>query len=319
MSDLIYKKNRKRYLLLILPAFILYTFTLVIPLLGGTFPNSLTNWNLMKGTKQFVGLDNYIRLLQDKNFQQAIVFTLILGIVTIIFTNVLAFITAFFLSEKIFGGSISRAMFFLPNIISGVMVSYVWYFIFTRAIPDVGKMLSNHFLSNISWFGTPGWAFAATTIVSVWQGTGFLMILYIAGLQTIPKDVLEAAKLDGCVGIKKIAYIELPLLMTTVTVNLFVSIANSFKAFDIPFALTGGGPGGSTQTIALDIYNDAFGSFRYGYASAKSVILFLMVAAVTLVQLWITRKKGKQMERHNYAGIGFYFYASRITDCNELL
>ena len=294
MSDLIYKRNRKRYLLLILPAFILYTFTLVIPLLGGTFPNALTNWNLMKGTKQFVGLDNYIRLLQDKNFQQAIVFTLILGIVTIIFTNVLAFITAFFLSEKIFGGSISRAMFFLPNIISGVMVSYVWHFIFTRAIPDVGKMLSNHFLSNISWFGTPGWAFAATTIVSVWQGTGFLMILYIAGLQTIPKDVLEAAKLDGCVGIKKIAYIELPLLMTTVTVNLFVSIANSFKAFDIPFALTGGGPGGSTQTIALDIYNDAFGSFRYGYASAKSVILFLMVAAVTLVQLWITRKKEVQ-------------------------
>ena len=294
MSDLISKRNRKRYLLLILPAFILYTFTLVIPLLGGTFPNALTNWNLMKGTKQFVGLDNYIRLLQDKNFQQAIVFTLILGIVTIIFTNLLAFITAFFLSEKIFGGSISRAMFFLPNIISGVMVSYVWYFIFTRAIPDVGKMLSNHFLSNISWFGTPGFAFAATTIVSVWQGTGFLMILYIAGLQTIPKDVLEAAKLDGCVGIKKIAYIELPLLMTTVTVNLFVSIANSFKAFDIPFALTGGGPGGSTQTIALDIYNDAFGSFRYGYASAKSVILFLMVAAVTLVQLWITRKKEVQ-------------------------
>ena len=294
MSDLIYKRNRKRYLLLILPAFILYTLTLVIPLLGGTFPNALTNWNLMKGTKQFVGLDNYIRLLQDKNFQQAIVFTLILGIVTIIFTNLLAFITAFFLSEKIFGGSISRAMFFLPNIISGVMVSYVWYFIFTRAIPDVGKMLSNHFLSNISWFGTPGFAFAATTIVSVWQGTGFLMILYIAGLQTIPKDVLEAAKLDGCVGIKKIAYIELPLLMTTVTVNLFVSIANSFKAFDIPFALTGGGPGGSTQTIALDIYNDAFGSFRYGYASAKSVILFLMVAAVTLVQLWITRKKEVQ-------------------------
>ena len=294
MSDLIYKRNRKRYLLLILPAFILYTFTLVIPLLGGTFPNALTNWNLMKGTKQFVGLDNYIRLLQDKNFQQAIVFTLILGIVTIIFTNLLAFITAFFLSEKIFGGRISRAMFFLPNIISGVMVSYVWYFIFTRAIPDVGKMLSNHFLSNISWFGTPGFAFAATTIVSVWQGTGFLMILYIAGLQTIPKDVLEAAKLDGCVGIKKIAYIELPLLMTTVTVNLFVSIANSFKAFDIPFALTGGGPGGSTQTIALDIYNDAFGSFRYGYASAKSVILFLMVAAVTLVQLWITRKKEVQ-------------------------
>ena len=186
MSDLIYKRNRKRYLLLILPAFILYTFTLVIPLLGGTFPNALTNWNLMKGTKQFVGLDNYIHLLQDKNFQQAIVFTLILGIVTIIFTNVLAFITAFFLSEKIFGGSISRAMFFLPNIISGVMVSYVWYFIFTRAIPDVGKMLSNHFLSNISWFGTPGWAFAATANATVVSNRGVKLA------NVVPKALLLA-------------------------------------------------------------------------------------------------------------------------------
>ena len=88
------------------------------------------------------------------------------------------------------------------------MVSYVWYFIFTRAIPDVGKMLSNHFLANISWFGTPGWAFFATSIVSIWQGTGFLMILYIAGLQTIPKDVLEAAKLDGCVGLKKFVILK---------------------------------------------------------------------------------------------------------------
>lgn len=159
MTDSIYKKNRKRYLLLMLPALLLYTFTLVIPLLGGTLPNSLTNWNLMKGTKEFVAFDNYVRLFHDKDFQQAIIFTLILGIITIIFTNILAFITAFFLSEKVFGGSVSRAMFFIPNIISGVMVSYVWYFIFTRAIPDVGKMLSNHFLANISWFGTPGWAF----------------------------------------------------------------------------------------------------------------------------------------------------------------
>ena len=106
--------------------------------------------------------------------------------------------------------------------------------------------------------------------------------------------MLEAAVLDGCTGIKKIIYIQLPLLMPTITINLFVSIAGAFKAFDIPLSLTGGGPANSTQTIALDIYNDAFGSFRYGYASAKSVILFLMVAAVTLVQLWITRKKEVQ-------------------------
>ena len=127
------------------------------------------------------------------------------------------------------------------------------------------------------------------------ESTGFLMMLYITGLQTIQKDVLEAAVLDGCTGIKKIIYIQLPLLMPTITINLFVSIAGAFKAFDIPLSLTGGGPANSTQTIALNIYNDAFGSFKMGYGSAKSIILFLLVGIIALIQLKITRKREVQM------------------------
>ncbi len=119
-------------------------------------------------------------------------------------------------------------------------------------------------------------------MVTVWQGLGFLMILYITGLQSIPLDVMEAACIDGCVGLNRIIKIQLPLLMPTITINLFVSIANAFKAFDINYALTGGGPSKTTQTIAMNIYDDAFGTFNMGYGCAKSVILFLIIAAIFL-------------------------------------
>lgn len=294
MSDLLYKKKKKWYLLLIIPAFFVYTFALFYPLIFATIPNSFTNWNIIKGTREFVGLANYVDLLTDKNFLNSIMFTITLGIFTIIGTNIVAFFTALFLSEKRFGNSLSRAMFFIPNIISGIMVAYVWVFIFTNALPAFAETFALPFLENISWFGSANMATFAAIIVSIWQGTGFLMILYIAGLQTVSTDVIEAAKLDGCVGVQKVLKIQLPLLMPTITVNLFVSIANAFKAFDIPLALTGGGPGGSTETMALNIYNDAFGAFNYGYASAKSVILFLMVAVITIIQLRFTRKREVQ-------------------------
>ena len=187
------------------------------------------------------------------------------------------------------------SLFFIPNIISGVMVSFVWSFIFTGAIPNLAKILHVDALANISWFGNAGTAAFTVILVTTWQSTGFLMMLYITGLQTIQKDVLEAAVLDGCTGIKKIIYIQLPLLMPTITINLFVSIAGAFKAFDIPLSLTGGGPANSTQTIALNIYNDAFGSFKMGYGSAKSIILFLLVGIIALIQLKITRKREVQM------------------------
>lgn len=175
------------------------------------------------------------------------------------------------------------------------MVSFVWSFIFTGAIPNLAKILHINALANISWFGNAGTAAFTVILVTTWQSTGFLMMLYITGLQTIQKDVLEAAVLDGCTGIKKIIYIQLPLLMPTITINLFVSIAGAFKAFDIPLSLTGGGPANSTQTIALNIYNDAFGSFKMGYGSAKSIILFLLVGIIALIQLKITRKREVQM------------------------
>ena len=156
------------------------------------------------------------------------------------------------------------------------------------------ELLHSEAVTGFSWFGSSTAAFAAVSVVTVWQGLGFLMILYITGLQSIPLDVMEAACIDGCVGLNRIIKIQLPLLMPTITINLFVSIANAFKAFDINYALTGGGPSKTTQTIAMNIYDDAFGTFNMGYGCAKSVILFLIIAAISLIQLNITRKREVQ-------------------------
>ena len=274
---------------------LLYVLALAGPLLLGTLPASFYNWNLIKGNKDFVGLGNYTKLLGDETFYSfcGIYFNFGGNINFNVKLNRLC--NSIFLDSNVRCKGVIRSLFFIPNIISGVMVSFVWSFIFTGAIPNLAKILHIDALANISWFGNAGTAAFTVILVTTWQSTGFLMMLYITGLQTIQKDVLEAAVLDGCTGIKKIIYIQLPLLMPTITINLFVSIAGAFKAFDIPLSLTSGGPANSTQTIALNIYNDAFGSFKMGYGSAKSIILFLLVGIIALIQLKITRKREVQM------------------------
>lgn len=289
--SILYKKNRKFYLLLILPALAVYALALLVPLFGGTIPYSFFKWNLMSGKKSFVGLENYIKLFSDTDFWKAFLFNLKVGVFMIVGSNIMGFVLAYFLNENIKAKGVVRAMFFIPNIVSAVLVSFIWVFIFTCAMPAIGNALSWEGLANVSWFGTPRMATITIIVVSIWQNIGFLMIIYTAGLQTIPKDVMESAQLDGCSGLKKILKIEIPLLMPTVTINLFVSISGTFKMFDIPNAMTGGGPYGSTMPVAMDIYQEAFTKYNLGYGSAKSVILFLTVAAVTLTQLYITRKK----------------------------
>lgn len=289
--SILYKKNRKFYLMLILPALAVYALALLVPLFGGTIPYSFLKWNLMSGKKSFVGLENYIKLFSDTDFWKAFLFNLKVGVFMIVGSNIMGFVLAYFLNENIKAKGVVRAMFFIPNIVSAVLVSFIWVFIFTCAMPAIGNALGWEGLANVSWFGTPRMATITIIVVSIWQNIGFLMIIYTAGLQTIPKDVMESAQLDGCSGLKKILKIEIPLLMPTVTINLFVSISGTFKMFDIPNAMTGGGPYGSTMPVAMDIYQEAFTKYNLGYGSAKSVILFLTVAAVTLIQLYITRKK----------------------------
>lgn len=288
---LLYKKYKKYYYMLIIPALLLYAFALLIPLFLGTIPFSFENWNLMSGSKSFAGFENYIKLFSDTDFWKAFLFNLNLGVWTIVGSNILGFAIAYFLNKSIRAKGLIRALFFIPNIISAVLVAFIWTFIFAQILPNIADMMNWEWLGNISWFGSPQTATFTIILVSIWQQVGFLMIIYTAGLQTIPGELIEAGKMDGCTGFHLIRHIQLPLLMPTITINLFVSISSAFKAFDVPNAMTAGGPFGSTMTAAMDIYKEAFVKYNLGYGAAKSVVLFLTVAAITLIQLRITRKR----------------------------
>lgn len=288
---ILYKKYRKYYYLFIAPAFVLYVMALLMPLFLGTIPYSFQKWNLMTGARSFTGIDNYIKLLSDTSFWQAFLFNISIGIWTIIGSNVLGFFIAYFLNKNIRAKGLIRALFFIPNIISAVLVAFIWTFIFAQILPNLAEIMGWDWLGSISWFGNPETASFTIILVSIWQQIGFLMIIYTAGLQTVPTELIEAGKMDGCTGFKLVRYIQLPLLMPTITINLFVSISGAFKAFDVPNAMTAGGPYGSTMTAAMDIYQEAFVKYNLGYGAAKSVVLFVAVAAVTLIQLHFTRKR----------------------------
>ncbi|MDO4325453.1 MAG: sugar ABC transporter permease [bacterium] len=295
MFSTFYQKKTCFYLILLVPAVAVYCLALIGPLFLGTIPSAFYDWNIIKAKRDFIGLENFISLFHDKKFLSSLLFTLKLGISTVLLNNVLAFTISYFLNETIFAKGFTRSLFFMPNTIGGIMVSFIWCFLFTNAFPSVCSALGLENLAKISWFGSASMAFVTILIAAVWTGAGFLMVLYLAGLQNISTDILEAAEIDGCTGIKKVLWIQLPLLMPTITINLFVSIAGAFKSFDIPYAMTGGGPADATNTIALNIYKDAFSSYNMGYACAKSVILFLIVMAITCMQLHITRKREVQL------------------------
>ena len=285
------------YAALMIPALAVYLFSVIGPFVVGTIPSSFRNWNIIKNVNELNGVANYVRMFtKDKSFLNSISFTIRLGLGSLLFVNGLALAVALMLERKsVFARGLSRSLFFLPNVISGIIIAYTWQFVYSQFIPAVGKLLGVAFLQEISWFGTPNMALLAILIVDIWKSMGFQMVIFINGLQSIPTDVLEAATIDGCTGWRTLWNIKLPLLMPSITICLLLTIIGAFKSFDLSFGLTGGGPMQSTQTIAYNIYYEAFTSNRMGYACAKSVVLLAMIAVVSLVQLRLTREREVQL------------------------
>jgi raffinose/stachyose/melibiose transport system permease protein len=294
LTRVIKRINKYKYMLLILPALLFYSGGLIYPLLFGTIKSSFYNWNMLEPFKKWIGFANYRMLFtDDSQFISALWFTLKYGFFIVIIGNVLALLVAIILNEKIILRNLVRSLFFVPYIISSVFVALIWVFILTGAFPSIMKAIGVDW--KLSWFGSPGMAMLALIIVTTWHLLGFKIILYLAGLQTIPKEVIEAGEIDGATGFRRMIYIQLPLLMPTVTICLFISISGTFKHFDIPYALTGGGPFNSTETIAINIYREAFQAYNLGYSSAKAVILLLIVCVLTFIQLKLSREKEVQL------------------------
>ncbi len=291
-------RKRKEYLesvLFTIPAVFLVCVVFYIPFLMGIY-YSLTKWNGIAKEPVFIGLENYKTLIsQSSGFITSLGFTIRYTILFMILANVLALAVAVALSKKFRGVSVIRSMFFIPYIMSMTIVGFIWKFIFSQGFAALYEKTSLEFL-NWSWLGSGKLAFYSVVFVGVWQSLGFYIVLYIAGLQAVPTDVLEAATIDGAGNFKKFFMVTLPLLKPSMITCIFMSLTNSLKVFDIILALTKGGPGDATYSATMDIYREAFQRNNYGTGSAKAIVFFVIV-------LMITQLVMKLMNREEKAGV----------------
>lgn len=283
------KKSKKGFWVFILPALLAFIVVQVIPMFMG-ISYSFTDWNGVGATKNFVGLQNYITTLTgDAQFRQAFAFTFLFSICAVIMVNAVGFGLALLVTQRMKGANLLRGIFFMPNLIGGILLGFTWQFVFVQVFEAIGKAW------NIPWM--QGWltdqktGFIGLLIVVTWQLSGYMMMIYIAQIQNIPDSVIEAAKIDGATGWRRLKSIILPLMMPAFTIGLFLTISNSFKLFDQNISLTGGGPANSTQMLALNIYNTAFGQNRFGLAQSKAVVFMIVVMAISITQLTITKKR----------------------------
>lgn len=285
-------KKTKTLLLMTLPALILFVLFNTIPLITGAF-YSFTNYRGY-GSYDFVGFRNFIDLFQDSRVGKSYLFTFKYAIVGTILVNVLSLLIAMGLNSKIKFKSTLRGMYFLPNILGGLVVGYIFSFIFTYIIPTVAQSLHIDFLSS-SILASEKWAWVGVLIVGVWQTVAMNTIIYISGLQTIPADIYEASSIDGAGKWYTFRKLTLPLLLPFISTNLILSTKNMLMVFDQIMSLTKGGPAQSTESISYLIYKNGMDGGQFGFQSANAVVFFIVIVAISVIQLLITNKKEEQL------------------------
>ena len=275
------QKTLKRYFpIFVLPTLIAFSFAFIIPFVMGVYLSfckfkTITN-------AQFVGLGNYIKIFADKDFVNAFGFTLKFSVVSIVTINVFAFILALALTRKIKGTNLFRTVFFMPNLIGGIILGYIWQQMINAALLKYETTL----------VANPTYGFWGLIILMNWQMIGYMMIIYVAGLQNVPTDLIEAAEIDGATSLQTLFKVKIPMVMPSITICLFLTVSNSFKLFDQNLALTAGAPSKKTAMLALDIYNTFYGRSGFeGVGQAKAVLFFIVVAVIALGQLVLTRRK----------------------------
>lgn len=288
------KKNTFLYKFLVFmgfagPAAFCFIMVMIIPFIYGLYL-TLTSWDGIASIKEFVGLSNYITVFQDTQYWHSILMTIVYSLISVIFVNILAFTLAYLVTSGVKAQNFFRAGFFTPNLIGGLVLGYIWQFIFSRALVVLGTRFDIGFLST-SWLSDPTKAIVALIIVSVWQYSGFMMLIYIAGLMSVPKNLKEAGIIDGCSKGQVLRYIVLPQMRSSFVICLFLSITRCFMTYDLNLSLTEGGPFGSTQMAAMYVYQQAFVSKNYGVGQAEAVILFVICAAISVVQVYLGRNE----------------------------
>ena len=280
------KAIKKYWPVFLLPTFAAFAIGFIWPFLWGIYLSFHKFVTVSKTT--FVGLDNYFSVFSDPTFVSAFWFTAKFTIVSTILINVLAFALALMLTRGLKGTNVFRTVFFLPNLIGGIVLGYIWQILLNGILTNLGLPL----LALDAKYG-----FWGLIILMCWQQIGYMMIIYIAGLQNVPGDLLEAASIDGATSFQTLIKVKLPMVMPSITICSFLTLTNSFKLFDQNLALTGGEPAKASQMLALNIYDTFYarsGPQWKGIGQAKAVVFFLLVIAIALVQLYFTRRKEVQ-------------------------
>ena len=277
-------------IIFIFPMIFTFFVTVLLPFILGIY-YSFTNWNGVEA-KNFVGIANYITMFKQMDFVYSFVITSIFTIINMLLVNVVAFLLALLCTSKIKGRDFFRAAYFLPNLIGGLVLGYVWQFIFNKVLTIV---LSG----SKSMLTDPNLALMAILIVSTWQYAGYIMMIYITGLQTIPKSVMEASGVDGADPVTTLFKIKIPMIANTFTVCTFLTLVNAFKQFDLNISITNGAPARvlgakivqSTEFLALNIYITAIRKNNYALGQTKAVVFFVVLAIVSLTQVVISKKR----------------------------
>lgn len=284
------RKQDSTYMMFIIPALAFFLAFFIYPFFRSIWL-SLTDAYGYNPEIHFIGLNNYIEALSNPAFKRSLWITVKYTVFVTVFANLVAIGLAFLLDGNVYFKKFFRIVFFLPNLMSLIIVSYVWVFLYGSVYQSFVSALKIPEALQISWLGNETMALISIGITAVWQCAGYYMLIYIAGLQNVPHELIEAAQLDGASSWDIISRIKFPMLAPVIFMNGLLLVTASFKAFDVPMAMTSGGPAGATTTIALQIYNTGFRANRTGYATAQSIILFLIICAITAV-IYILQNRG---------------------------
>lgn len=279
------------YWLFLAPVLLALTLVIILPLLIGVY-YSFTDWNGIKAGS-FLGFENYIDAFKDEEFLNSLWFTTKFSVVSVFLTNIIGLGLALIVTTKIKSSKFLRTVFFMPNLIGGLILGFIWQFIFIKVFSGFGDMFGIESLKG--WLSTTETGFWGLVILMSWQMSGYIMIIYIAYLEGLPSELLEASEIDGAGPFQRLRYIIFPLVAPAFTVSMFLTLSNSFKLYDQNLSLTAGGPYNSTQMVAMEIFKTAFGERDMAYAQAKAVVFFIIVAVIALTQVYINKKREVEM------------------------
>lgn len=274
-------KTMKRYFpVFVLPTLLAFAVAFMVPFIMGIYL-SFCDFTTVTNAK-FVGISNYVKAFTNPDFLKALWFTVKFAVLAVVTINICGFALALMLTQNIKGRNIFRTIFFMPNLIGGIVLGYIWQSMINGVLAKF----------SVTMLLDPKYGYWGLIILMNWQLIGYIMIIYIAGLQNVSTDVMEAAKIDGANAWQTLTRVKIPMVMPSITICLFLTISNSFKMFDQNLALTGGGPSNKTTMLALDIYNTFYGKVGFeGVGQAKAVVFFVIVAGIAMSQLVLTRKK----------------------------